>query len=305
MYFWDMNNRLVKFVLTGGLIISSVLAETPSYQILNYPFSSRSASMGGGRSVDPGVGLDIQGNPAGLTFSRRSLIQAGVVNHLVGIKGYSAAGMIPLERHRLSIESVLFDYGEFKETSVTGVNTGSFGFQELSLGLAYAFEFSKYISLGTRVGHYSRTVDAESSADMYYDIGGVYHKQEDSLSVGIFLSASPLGESQETMPRQLRLGSSKVLSHLPLRLNVEGIYAFDKKLRFALGAEVLLHPSFRLRLGLNSNRFDFQTGVSESDFVAGAAGGFVVDWNGILIESATQSFGGIGWVSQMSLSYRL
>ena len=305
MYFRVMSKNIVQLLLLVGLLTSIALAETPSYQILNFPFSSRSASMGGGRAVDPGPGIDIQGNPAGLIFSESTSMQAGFVNHLVGIKGYSAAGVVPLERHRIGIETLLFDYGQFDATSVSGITTGTFGYQELSMGLSYAFEFSSTLSLGTRVGHYRRTADSETSSDAYYDIGGVYRIQEDSLSIGVFLSSIPLGESQELMPRQLRVGSSKRLAHLPLRLNLEGIYAFDQRFRFALGAEILLHESFRLRLGINSNRFDFQTGVSESDFVAGAAGGFVIDWNGILIESATQSFGGIGWVSQMSFSYQL
>lgn len=305
MYWKVMKNQLLKTILLSGLLVQIGWAETPSYQILNYPFSSRSASMGGARAVDPTGSLDIQGNPAGMTFADHSSVQAGYVNHLVGIKGYSAGGLIPFQRHRLSLETTFFDYGQFNATSVTGVTTGTFGYQELSLALAYAFKFSNSMSLGTRVGHYTRTVDVDSNSDFYYDVGAVYHKEADSLSIGVYLAASPLGDSQEAMPRHLRVGSSKVLSHLPLRLNLEGIYAFDEELRLALGAEILLHPSFRVRLGVNSNRFDFQTGVSESDFVAGASGGFVIDWNGLLIESATQSFGGIGWVSQMSVSYKL
>lgn len=305
MYLRVMTNQLLGTILFSLLMTQVGLAETPSYQILNFPFSSRSASMGGGRAVDPSGGLDIQGNPAGMAFVDRSTVQAGYINHLVGIKGYSAGGLIPLQRHRLSLETTFFDYGQFDATSVSGVTTGTFGYQELSLAMAYAFEFSNTISLGTRVGHYTRTVDVDSNSDFYYDLGAVYHNKADSLSVGVYLAAAPLGESSEPMPRHLRIGSSKVLSHLPLRLNLEGIYAFDEQLRLALGAEVLLHPSFRLRLGVNSNRFDFQTGVSESDFVAGASGGFVIDWHGLIIESATQSFGGIGWVSQMSVSYQL
>ncbi|MCF7807358.1 MAG: hypothetical protein K9M49_01675 [Candidatus Marinimicrobia bacterium] len=300
-----MTKQLLKTILLSGFLVQVGMAETPSYQILNYPFSSRSAAMGGGRAIDPTGGMDIQGNPAGMTFADKLSIQTGYVNHLVGIKGYSAGGLLPLQRHRLSLETTFFDYGQFDATSLTGVTTGAFGYQEMSVALGYAFKFSETMSLGTRIGHYTRTVDLESNSDFYYDVGAVYNQEADSLSVGVYLAATPLGDSQEPMPRQLRVGSSKVLSHLPLRLNLEGIYAFDEQLRLALGAEVLLHPSFRLRLGVNSNRFDFQTGVNESDFVAGASAGFVIDWHGILIESATQSFGGIGWVSQMSLSYQL
>jgi len=300
-----MRTQTTKFVILFLLLVMVAFAETPAYQLLNYPFSNRSAAMGGARAIDSSGNIDIQGNPAGTSFIQNIQVQAGYVNHLVGIKGYSAGAVFPLQRHRLSLESIYFDYGLFDKTDIRGLTNGTFGFQELSTALGYAFQFSPAIRLGTRVGRFQRSADQVSLTEYYYDLGAVYHKEIDSLTIGVYLASAELGESQESFPTELRIGSSKILSHLPLRLNLEGIYAFDNLLRFALGAEVLVHPNFRVRLGINSNRFDFQTGVSESDFIAGVSGGFALNLGGILIESATQSFGAVGWVSQMSISYGL
>lgn len=287
------------------MVTALAFAETPAYQLLNYPFSNRAAAMGGTRAIDPSGNMDMQGNPAGASFVRSLQVQAGYVNHLVGIKGYSAGLVIPVERHRLSFESTYFDYGLFDKTDVRGVTNGTFGFQELTSSLGYAFQFSQSLRLGTRVGRFQRTADQVSQADFYYDLGAVYHQEMDSLTIGVYLASVALGESEEAFPTELRIGSSKILSHLPLRLNLEGIYAFDDLLRFALGAEVFIHPNFTVRLGVNTNRFDLQTGISEADFIAGTSGGFALNLGGLLVESATQSFGAAGWVSQMSLSYHL
>ncbi|MCF7823284.1 MAG: hypothetical protein K9N35_03850 [Candidatus Marinimicrobia bacterium] len=300
-----MNAQTCKIILLSLFMIAGIHAKTPSYQLLTYPFSNRSAAMGGSRAIDPSGNIDIQGNPAGMSFILEPQVQAGYVNHLVGIKGYSAAFVFPLERHRLSLESIYFDYGLFDRTDINGLTDGTFGFQDMSTALGYAFQFSPAIRLGTRIGRYQRTADQVSSSEYYYDLGAVYHKEIDSLTIGVYLASAELGESEEAFPTELRIGSSKILSHLPLRLNVEGIYAFDKQLRLALGAEVLLHHNFTIRLGINSNRFDLQTGVSESDFIAGASGGFALQVGGALIESASQSFGAAGWISQMSISYHL
>jgi len=305
MYTRTMNKHFIKAALLLLIMVTSIFPETPSYQLLSYTFSNRSAAMGGGRSVDPSGNFDIQGNPASASFVNHIQGQVNYVKHLVGIKGYSAGGVLPMERHRLTGEFIYFDYGIFNKTDIYGSNQGSFGYHELATTLGYAFKFSEIIRLGGKVGRFQRVADGNSGGDFYYDLGAIYHKEIDSLTIGLYLTSVGFAEPEEDFPTQLRIGTSKILSHLPLRLNLEGIYGFNDLLRFAVGAEVLIHESFKVRLGMNTNRFDLQTGVTESDFIAGASAGFIIDWQGILIESATQNFGAAGWVSQVSLAYGL
>ncbi len=305
MYYKVMNLLMSKSILSLFLLVSVVLAETPSHQLLTYPFSNRSAAMGGSRAVDASGNLDLQGNPASASFVTGLQGQVGFVNHLVGIQGFAAGGVLPLERHRIAAELIYFDYGIFDKTDIVGTSQGTFGYHELAAALGYAFKFSEGVRLGGRVGRFTRAADGDTRGEFYYDLGGVYHNQEDSLTVGVYLASVPMGESDEAFPTQLHIGSSKILSHLPLRLNLEGIYGFNQRISFTLGGEILVHPNFRIRLGMNSNRFDLQTGVTESDFIAGASGGFAIDWQGMLIESATQSFGAAGWISQISVAYHL
>ncbi len=300
-----MSKHYIITVLMTLLLVTAVFPETPSHQLLTYPFSNRSAAMGGSRAVDASGNIDIQGNPASASFVEHMQGQVSFVDHLVGIKGYTAAGIIPMQRHRIIGEMIYFDYGSFDKTDVLGSNQGNFGYHELATSMGYAFTFSEMVRLGGRVGRYQRVADGTSMGDFYYDLGAVYHKPLDSLTVGVYLASDAIGEPEESFPTQLHVGTSKILSHLPLRLNLEGIYGFNDLVRFSLGAEVLLHTSFKVRLGVSSNRFDLQTGVTESDFIAGTSAGFAIDWQGMLIESATQSFGAAGWVSQLSLAYRL
>ena len=305
MYDKVVKNRCFQILIVLLTAVAVLFAETPAYQLLGYSFSARTAAMGGTQAVDPSGYLDLQGNPAGSSFVKEVQTQVGFVNHLAGINGYAMAGVIPLERHRLSAELVYFDYGIFDKTDVNGVSSGTFGYHELASSLGYAFTFSEAIRLGGRVGHLQREADTRSQGDFYYDLGAVYHKPLDSLSVGVYLASAALGNPEEILPTRLVFGTSKILSHLPLRLNLDGSYGFDEQLQFALGAEIFLHPSFKVRLGVNTRRFDLQTKVAESDFVAGVSAGFALEWQGILIESAMQSYGAAGWISQLSLSYRL
>jgi len=305
MYVKVVKNFQIYILSLMLLGLSSVFAETPAYQLLTFPFASRTAAMGGTQAVDPSGFMDLQGNPASSSFVDQVQAQVGFINHLVGIKGYTLGGVLPLERHRLSGELVYFDYGLFDKTDVSGRNTGTFGYHELATTLGYTFKFSEAIRLGSRIGRFQRVADSRSQGAFYYDLGAVYHKAMDSLSVGLYLASAGMGTSDEAFPTRLIIGSSKILSHLPLRLNLDGIYGFNDLLRFSLGAEILVHPNFRVRLGVNSNRFDLQTQATESDFIAGVSAGFALNWQGLLVESATQSFGAAGWVNQLSLSYQL
>lgn len=282
----------------------SALAETPAYQILSYPFGNRSAAMGGTRAVDPSGTIDANGNPASSSFINTLQGQVGFVSHLVGIKGYSASTVLPVERHRLSAELIYFDYGLFDKTDVYGNTSSTFGYHELASSLGYAFVFSDKIRLGGRLGRFQRLADGGSSSDLFYDVGAIYHNAEDSLTVGLYLAALPLGNPSETFPSQLRIGSSKILSHLPLRLNIDGVYGFNELLQIALGGELLIHPAFRVRVGISSTRFDLQTGVNQSDFIAGLSAGFALDYEGVLFEMAGQSFGAAGWINQLSIVYQ-
>ena len=152
MYYKVMNLFTFKSILSLALLVSIAIAETPSHQLLTYPFSNRSASMGGSRAVDASGNLDIQGNPASASFIQGLQGQVGFVNHLVGIQGFAAAGVLPLERHRIAAELIYFDYGLFDRTDIVGTNQGTFGYHELAATLGYAFKFSEGIRLGGRVG---------------------------------------------------------------------------------------------------------------------------------------------------------
>jgi len=277
--------------------------ETPAFQVLEYPFSPRAMAMGDTRAVNVTPSLEAAGNPAALTFTSDLQGKVGLVNHLVDIKGYSAIGVLPLENHRISGEMVYFDYGLFDRTDAFGNPTGSFGFHELSLQMAYAYSITDRWRLGTRAGWVQRVADNTTSGQGILNFGALYHLAEDSLTVGVLVSNLAVDEGSDELPTAIRVGTSKILTYLPLRLNLETDYRLADNWLLALGGEILLHPQFTLRLGINSNRFDLHTGVSASDFLAGVSGGFFVEWMGLQVEMAAQSFGAAGFISQAALAY--
>lgn len=300
-----MNKLLSKSLLALLIATGSSHAETPSYHLLTYPFSVRAAAMGGTMAAHDADAIDVNANPAAYSFTQTIQAQAGFVNHLAGIQGFTTAGVLPLEAHRLFGEVVYFDYGLFNGADEFGKNTGTFGYHEIAFQAGYAYSFSEQIRLGARLGLYQRVADGMTHSRSFTDVGAMYHSAEDSLTLGVMVSNLSVDDSGESTPATLRLGSSKVLTYLPLKLNLDAEYRDEEDWLIAIGGEVLVHPQFRLRLGINTRRFDLQTAVTREDFLAGGSLGFIISWQGIVFESAIQSFGAAGTVSQLSLAYQL
>ena len=109
----------------------------------------------------------------------------------------------------------------------------------------------------------------------------------------------------DELPTTLVVGTSTQLQYLPARINLDGRYDIQKHWFLATGIDFSLNNYLNLRLGINSNRFDLQTNVLRSDFIAGGTGGFSLKVKNFLFELAFQSFGGAGVIQQMSLAVKL
>ncbi len=283
------------------LLFAPASSRTPAFQVLTYPFSSRAAGMGGTSVAYTGKYLEMGTNPAALVYQSGFQGQASTVQHLAGIRGYGTSLSLPLGVHRFGGEVRYFNYGLFTHSDEFGQTSSTFGFHEIAAQAAYAYSISPRIHLGTRMGFVQRVADGQNHSQGVLDLGFIFNRQEDSLSIGVVAENLPLGPETEILPTRVRLGSSKVLTYLPLRLNLEAEYEQGGTWTLALGGEILIHPAFALRLGLDSNRFDLQTAVSKQDFLAGFSGGFVVQHRGILLEMAVHSLGAAGTVSQLGI----
>ncbi len=290
-----------------GLLIYRVpiWAATSGYQILTYPFSTRVAAMGGTFAADGTQRFQVLTNPASVALSNGIQGQAGTVRHLAGIQGFALGGMLPVEQHRFFGEAAYFNYGTFDKTDVNNNHLGTFGFDELYAGGGYATELFPHFAFGGRTGLYRQQADHKIEQKWISALGGMYHRRNDSLIVGAAIMNFGQKSGVNELPTMIVIGTSTKLQYLPARINIDGQYNLQQQWKLAAGAEFFVNNNLTLRLGLNSNRFDLQTNVLRSDFIAGATAGMGLRVKNFLFELALQSFGGAGIVQQMSAAIRL
>lgn len=294
--------------LLGFLLVvstKSLMAATPSYGLLTYPFNTRSAAMGGTYASDGDHQFQLFTNPASVALTQNLHAQAGSVRHLAGIQGVGLGGVLPVERHRFFGEATYFNHGLFDRTDETNTVTGTFGFHELYIGGGYAIDILPHFALGGRTGLYYLAVDNESRQAWVSSAGGMYHTRDDSTTIGIALMNFGADHGADELPTTVAVGGSQRLMYLPARINIDAQINQQKRWRIAVGGEFFLHDNFTLRLGMNSNRFDLQTNILRSDFIAGGTAGFGLTLNNLLFEFALQSFGGAGTIQQMSLAIKI
>lgn len=294
---------LLGFLLIIGSTV--VMAATPSYHLLTYPFNTRSAGMGGTYVADGDHQFQLFTNPASVALTESFQMQAGSVRHLAEIQGIGLGGVLPIEQHRFFGEATYFNYGTFDQRDETNTQTGTFGFNELYIGGGYATDVLPHIAFGGRTGLYYLSVDNETRQSWVSSIGGMYHFRDDSTTIGVVLMNAGTSSGSDELPTTLAVGGSQRLMYLPARINVDAQINQQKQWRVAIGGELFFNDYLTARVGLNTNRFDLQTNVLRTDFIAGGTAGFSLNIRNLLFEFAMQSFGGAGIVQQMSLAVKL
>lgn len=293
---------LLLLIISGS---ETLPAATSGYHLLTFPFSTRSAAMGGTYAGAGDGQFQVFTNPASAALTNGFQAFTGSVRHLAGIQGIGLGGVLPVEQHRFFGEATYFNYGIFDRTDEHNTQTGTFGFHELYVGGGYAGDILPKFALGGRLGVYTVVADSETRQTLVSSVGGMYHYRNDSTTIGIALMNFGSKSGSDELPVTLVVGGSQQLMYLPARIHLDAQMNRQQQWRVALGAELFVHENFTLRAGLNSNRFDQQTSVLRSDFIAGGTAGFGLKIKQLLFEFALQSFGGAGTVQQMSLAMKI
>ena len=152
----------------------------------------------------------------------------------------------------------------------------------------------------------SSNIDEYSANAFALDGGFVFENSDLDLTIGggIF----NLGRSnafittKDPLPTNFKLGITKLLEHLPLRLNLEGIWLTYGNWKALASGEIIISPNFNLVIGMNSNRLDLDTSALGEDFFSGGSLGFGLMFDEWRVDYAITSYGGAGSIQRFGLS---
>jgi len=307
--------QVFAFYILAVVLATNIFAQS-TYEFLRIDISPRAASLAGSyvsNSDDPNV---IFYNPAGINSLEGMPVSFSYVKYLSGL-GINLAGFSMSKDFegigRFATGISYINYGNFEGKDEYGADTKDFSVGEVAFLLGYGNSLDENFHYGANAKFiYSSFAEASSSA-LALDLGLQYVFPEQLINIGFSIlniggQMSSYFNTKEDLPLDMRLGISKRLEHLPLRLYLsfnklnedDGKFS-DRFKTFTVGAEFNLSKVLRLRLGYdNEKRKELKIGTT-----AGLAGfnigvGAVI--SGYNFDYAYSSWGEVGSLNRIGIS---
>jgi len=307
--------QVFAFYILAVVLATNIFAQS-TYEFLRIDISPRAAALAGSyvsNSDDPNV---IFYNPAGINSLEGMPVSFSYVKYLSGL-GINLAGFSMSKDFegigRFATGISYINYGNFEGKDEYGADTKDFSVGEVAFLLGYGNSLDENFYYGANAKFiYSSFAEASSSA-LALDLGLQYIFPEQLINIGFSIlniggQMSSYFDTKEDLPLDMRLGISKRLEHLPLRvylsfnkLNEDDGKFSDRFKTFTIGAEFNLSKVLRLRLGYdNEKRKELKIGTT-----AGLAGfnigvGAVI--SGYNFDYAYSSWGEVGSLNRIGIS---
>lgn len=310
--------RTVSVILLFGVIglgqsASAQPGPASTFSFLRLEPSARAASLGG--SFSAVFGDDVNAlfyNPALLNEGMHRSLSLSYLNHIGGVN----AGFLAHAHHFAGIGTVgagirYVSWGDMTGYDDLGEETGSIGASNAALTLSYSRSDGPRLHYGVNVHAAFSRIDTYSATALAADAGAAYHVPEAQLTLSASLNnigtvTNSLGNVEDELPLDLRIGFSKRLQHVPLMLSITGYNlnrigdepeddtAIGSAMRhLALGGEFQFSDAFQLRLGYNHRRHQDLKMKSRLD-LAGFGAGFGIKISRINFDYAFNSWSSLG-----------
>lgn len=295
---------------------SSFSQNKTTYDFLRLDIGARASSLGGSFNSNINDVNSIFYNPAALSTLTNRQASVGFFKYLLDINsgnfaysqrykdiGYFGAGIRYV------------NYGSFEHRDEQLNDLGTFSANEIAFSLGYSNVSKNNLHYGINLKLIYSGIGDYSSTALAADIGVLYTIPASQWNFGLSLlnAGTQLNEynsTKEDLPLDLRLGMSKKLEHLPLRVHLELENLTEKQDKFfdrfknlSVGGEFDFSENVRFRIGYNnSQRQDLKTGSSLGIAGFSAGLGFKVLEN-YSLDYAFNSMGKIGATHRIDVGF--
>jgi hypothetical protein len=272
--------RIFLKIFAAALIFISTSStygqDRPAFDFLKIDPSARASALAGAFETytdDPNI---IFYNPAGISTITRKHVSAAFGKYLLDINfGAASFGMNYGDLGWFGLGVKYVNYGTFDYTDENGATSGTFDANDVMVALGYSNYLYDEVNYGVNAKFvYSNIAQYRSSA-VAFDLGLMYLIPAEQISVGISLNnfgsqLSPYIDTKEKLPLDLRVGASKKLEHLPLRISFSLTNINEKRNKliqylkpFSIGGELTFSENVQARIGYsNEKRQDLKLGTS-------------------------------------------
>lgn len=312
-----------KILLLTALTLSAVLtpllavndnAGTTGFAFLKNVYSARATALGQSLTGEARNPDGIHFNPASILGIEGKEIGSTYTNSFLDTQG----GQLQLlySKHRFTAWGFALKYmnmGSFDRTEIDQngdlIDTGeTFG----AFNLIASASLAKYISDALDVGGTFKVIydqiDDSAATAVLVDLGIMHHPDNEKVQVGVSL---------RNLGAQLTYYSdSKYKEQLPFTIAAGITYQFTPRLFSSVevgkadgenivakaGVEYEIYPALDMRAGFRSNAGDGYNGGNLA-FLSGLSLGAGWKWRNYRVDYGLSSYGDLGLINQLSLSY--
>lgn len=331
----------VYFILTAFLFFapgltenSTVVAQSSNnsesvFKFLKLPASARAAALGANHvSLPDAQGLLFLSNPAYLSEASHAQMEFSYLNHLSDISMGAAGGAYHHESlGTFALGFRVVDYGDMRQTDEAGLDQGSFSANDMAFTAGYARPLLRNLRAGATAEFVYAGYGDYSSSALALNLGLYYYYEALDLHIGgvvehMGTQLSTFGGTNESMPVDVRLGLSRRLEYVPLRVHLtmhnlnnwdmenaqdEGespSFSSNLMRHAAIGGELLLSENVALRLGYDHAR-NQDLKVNTRLDTAGFSYGLGIDYRAFTFDFSRSSFSDLGMLTRIGIQTRL
>ena len=220
----------------------------------------------------------LQQNPALMSDASDRALALSFMTYMEGCKAGAASWTRASgERGTWGVGAQFVGYGTMKETTVEGLETGTFSALDLALSGGYSYQLTEHVAGGAAGKFIYSKYGTYTSVALAVDLGLNYYDEDEELSVSLVAAnvggqVKSFADHRESLPFDLRLGLSKRLEGAPFRFSVTMVdltrwrssdyYSTEGNVKrgriltnhFVLGADILFSEQFYASVGMNMRR---------------------------------------------------
>ena len=289
-----------------------------TYNFLKLDIGARASALGGSFNSQTNDVNSIFYNPASLSTLQDRQASIGFYKYLLDINLGNAAYS---QRYKsigyFGVGLRYVNYGSFDKFDESSNNLGTFSANEMALSLGYSSIPKNNFHYGVNLKLIYSNIDSYSSAAIAGDFGVLYSIPATMWDFGVSLlnagtQISKYNSTKENLPVDLRVGISKKLEHLPVRVHFElenltddADKFFDRFKNLSVGGEFDFSENVKFRVGYNNGqRQNLETGSSLG--IAGFSTGLGVKFlENYSMDYAFNSLGKVGSTHRIDVGFAL
>lgn len=236
-----------------------------AFNFLRLPVSAHVAALGGDNiSISDADPTLVFHNPALINHAADNQLALGMMTYMQGSVTASAAYQRFWGEHGTwGLQGRFINYGEMKETTSVGEQTGTFSANECAVGATCAYDLGHRFTGGITLRMAASYIGNFSSLAACADLGLNYYDAEREWSLSAVVrnlggQLTAYEDDFDRMPIDVQVGVSKRLVGSPLRFSATLVrlndwhYGIGKHI--VVGADLMLSDQFYVAAGYNALR---------------------------------------------------